>query len=75
MKNLVVEKKYNGYKLVNYLQSNFSKLATSTIYKALRKKDILVNNIRIKENVKIFAGDKITLYISDAYLFREYKHY
>lgn len=71
MRNLIVEKKYNGYDIVNYLLDNFNGLSKSTIYKAIRKKDIIVNNVRIKEKITVFENDKITIYILDEYLFQK----
>ena len=65
MKNLIVEKKYNGYNLINYLLSNFEGLSKSTIYKTIRKKDIIVNGIRVKENINVFENDKITIYYEE----------
>ena len=71
MKSLIVEKKYNGYSLINYLLKNFDGLSKSTIYKALRKKDIIVNDVRVKENINLFENDKITIYIKDELLFKK----
>lgn len=52
-------------KILNYLQSKYNKVPKSALYKALRNKDIRVNGIRINENIDIFPGDVITLYIKD----------
>lgn len=71
MKNLVVEKKYNNYNLIDYLQANFDGLTKSTIFKALRNKDIIINNVRIRENVKVFDDDEVTIYITDKYLYKQ----
>ena len=71
MRKLIVDKKYNNKKLTNFLLDNFNGLSINTIYKALRKKDILVNNIRVKENVVLNTGDTITVYITDNYLFKQ----
>ena len=71
MKNLVVEKKYNNYNLIDYLQANFDGLTKSTIFKALRNKDIIINNVRIRENVKVFNDDEVTIYITDKYLYKQ----
>lgn len=38
------------------------------LYKALRKKDIKVNGVRIKEDYIVSFGDKIDIYIIDDYL-------
>ena len=73
MKDLIVDNKYNGKKLNKFLQDNFDGLKTSTFYKALRKKDILVNGTRISDNINIYAGDKIRIYINDDLLFSSNK--
>lgn len=41
----------------------------STFYKALRKKDIRINDKRISENVTIYSKDKIQIFITDDFLF------
>ena len=71
MRNLVVDKKYNNKKLNIFLQESFDGLSSSTFYKALRKKDIIVNNTRVKENVLLHTGDNITIYITDNYLLKQ----
>lgn len=68
MKTLFVNEKYNGKKLNRYLLDNFPSLSTSLFYKTLRKKDIKVNGKRVNENVNVFAGDKVDIYIDDCYL-------
>lgn len=69
MKKLVVNKKYNGKKIVNFLLDEFNSLKQSTVFKALRKKDIIVNGKRINENIVIHTGDEITVYITDENLY------
>lgn len=71
MKNLVVDSKYNNKKLNTFLLDTFNGLSLNTLYKALRKKDILVNDVRIKDNIILHTGDKITLYITDDFLFKK----
>lgn len=71
MKNLVVDSKYNNKKLNTFLLDTFNGLSMNTLYKALRKKDILVNDVRIKDNIILHTGDKITLYITDNFLFKK----
>ena len=51
MKSLIVEEKYNKKRLNTFLLDKFDGLSINTIYKALRKKDIRINNIKISENV------------------------
>lgn len=69
MQILNVEEKYNGKKICTYLLSKFPRLKQSTLYKALRKKDIRLNNIKINDNETIHTGDEIKVFISDAFLF------
>ena len=72
MKELVVDKKDNNKKIVSVLMHNFNGLHTSTVYKALRNKDIKVNDKRIHDNVTVFEGDTICIYIKDDLLFLSY---
>ncbi|MBQ9267503.1 MAG: RluA family pseudouridine synthase [Clostridia bacterium] len=69
MIKIIVEKSGDNKKIVSYLQNQFHTLSSGTIYKALRNKDIRVNDVKIKENVTIHAGDEITLYIKDELLY------
>lgn len=73
MKKLVVNKKYNGKKLSAFLMDNFNGLSLNTIYKALRKKDIRINDIKVNENCTINCGDEITLFINDELLYKSIK--
>ncbi|MBQ6992448.1 MAG: RluA family pseudouridine synthase [Clostridia bacterium] len=72
MKNLVVNKKYNNKKLSSFLLDIFDGLTMNTIYKALRKKDIIINNVRITENVSLKENDNITIYITDDFLYKKF---
>jgi len=69
MKSLCVEPKDDGKKLITFLSSSFPSLNINYIYKALRKKDIKINNNRINTNVSLSSGDIIDIYISDEYLY------
>lgn len=69
MRILNVNEKYNGKKLSNCLFDNFDGLTNNTFNKALRKKDIRINNIRISENKTIYQGDEIKIYIVDELLY------
>lgn len=70
MRTLIVEEKFNEKKLNNFLLSKFDKLTNNTIYKALRKKDIRINNIKINENVTLHTGDEVKIFIIDELLFK-----
>lgn len=65
MKILIVPEKFNNKKLTDFLQYQFKNLSFSTICKALRKKDIRINEKRISENCLLKAGDEIKVYIAD----------
>lgn len=65
MKKLIVSKKYNNKKLNKFLQDSIPNLSQNLFYKTLRKKDIKINGKRVIENVNIFEGDEIIVYIAD----------
>lgn len=69
MKSLIVNEKFNSKKLNSFLMDSFNGLSINTVYKTLRKKDIKVNGKRVNENVTIYTGDIIDIYISDNLLF------
>ena len=69
MRKLVVSEKYNNKKLNTFILDNFKNLSSNTLYKALRKKDIRVNDKKISENIIIHTGDIISIYITDELLF------
>ena len=65
MKELIVGLKDDNKKLITYLSSTFPHLKLNNIYKALRKKDIRINEVKISKDVIIHANDKIKVYIND----------
>lgn len=73
MKELIVNKKNNGKKLSNFLFENFDGLNNNTFNKAIRKKDIRINNTKISENCTIYEGDEIKIYIVDELLYKSQK--
>lgn len=68
MKELIVNDKYDGKKLNSLLLDTFDGLNLNVLYKALRKKDIRINNMRVNENVIVHVGDHIKVFISDEQL-------
>lgn len=72
MKKVLVSKKYDSKKLNTFLLDSFDGLTLNTIYKALRKKDIRVNNVKVSENVTVHYNDEITLFINDELLFKNF---
>lgn len=65
MKEIIISKKYDQKKLNTVLLDSFPNLAPNTLFKALRKKDIRVNDKRVHENILVHTGDKITIFITD----------
>ena len=65
MKKLTVDFKNDNKKLITFLNSEFPKLSTNTIYKTLRKKYIKVNGNRVNSNISINEGDIIEIYLID----------
>ena len=69
MKEIIVDSKYDGKKLNNFLLDTFNSLSMNLLYKTLRKKDIRINDVKVSENVVIHTGDNIKVYLSDEQLF------
>ena len=65
MKELIVGLKDDNKKLITYISSIFPHLKLNNIYKALRKKDIRINEVKVSKDVIIHANDKIKIYIND----------
>lgn len=65
MKTIIVSKENNGKKLNTVLLKEFPTLSINSVYKALRKKDIRVNDIRVSENVVVHSGDIVKVFITD----------
>lgn len=68
MKKLIVNEKYDRKKLNKFLLDNIPNLGTNLLYKTLRKKDIKINGKRVNDNVTVFLGDEVLVYISDELL-------
>lgn len=71
MRTLIVSKKYDSKKLANFILDSFPELSINVFNKALRRKDIRINGIRVKENVVLSENDEISIYISDEFLFKK----
>lgn len=72
MKKVIVNDKYNGKNLISFLLDTFDGLSLNNIYKAFRKKDIRINNIRINKNCLLRTDDEITIFISDQLLYKQF---
>lgn len=71
MKEIIVDKKYDKKKLNSFLLDTFDGLNLNVLYKALRKKDIRINDIKVSENVIIHTGDNIKVFIPDELLYNK----
>ena len=71
MREFIVPAEYDGKKLNNIILKEFSGLTINNLYKALRKKDIRINDKRVNSNETVFMGDVIKVFISDEFLFGE----
>ncbi len=71
MRKIIVNKKYDKKELNNFILDTFPNLNKNTLFKALRKKDIRINNIKVSENTTVYLGDEISIYITDNYLLGE----
>ena len=69
MKEIIVEPKYNGKKLNTFLLDTFEGLSLNVLYKALRKKDIRINDKKISENVLL-----CTFFFISSYLWKRRKY-
>lgn len=69
MRILNVDNKFDGKKLIGFLQYSFPEASLNTFYKALRQKDIRVNGTRVRENVLLCLKDEVTVFVDDRLLF------
>ena len=69
MVSITIHEKFHLKKLDRFLMEHFKQLPHSAIYKAIRKKDIKVNDIRINQNVVLQARDRLDIYIKDEILY------
>lgn len=69
MRTIFVEKNKKDLNLINYISEIFPSLPKNYIHKALRNKDIKVNDLRVNRDVNISISDKIDIYIDDKILF------
>ena len=65
MRKIIVNNKYDNKKLNAFILDNFPLLNKNVLFKALRKKDIRINNVKVSNDVTIHTGDEITIYIID----------
>lgn len=69
MKELIVPQKYNEKKICNFILDVFPDLKQNTLFKALRQKDIRINDKRINSNEIVHTNDIIKVFIDDKLLY------
>ena len=69
MKVLNVNNKFDEKKLIAFLKHSFPNVSLNVFYKAIREKDIGVNDVRVRENVLLHFGDVVKVFIVDELLF------
>lgn len=68
MRTVTAEDKHDGKKIDKVVRDFFPNLTSGMLFKSLRKKDIKVNGVRVKEDYMVFIGDIIEIYIIDNFL-------
>jgi len=69
MRSVSIKPEFSGKKIERVLLEIFPKLSTGVLYKSLRKKDIKINGVRIKEGHIVKSGDNLEVYIIDDFLY------
>lgn len=67
MKRIKVKREYDGLKVVNCICTYFPNVKPSAVLKALSKKDIKINGMRTKENLRVKENDEIRIYLADEF--------
>ena len=70
MRELIVDKKYDNKKLSKIVLETFPGLTFNEFNKALRKKDIRINEVKTNTDILVYLNDKISLYIPDNILLK-----
>ena len=73
MQKIIVDKKFDNKKVSDALYFHFNALTKNTLYKAFRKKDVRINDIKMNEDKLVHAGDVISVYIVDDLLYKNIK--
>ncbi|MDD3304098.1 MAG: RluA family pseudouridine synthase [Clostridia bacterium] len=69
MRKIYVKTKQETIVLSNYLLNIFPNLKKSVLFKAIRNKDIRVNEIKTSKDIMVKNDDLVTIYITDTFLF------
>ena len=71
MKKLVIDKNHENQRIDKYLKKLLCRAPSQLIYKMLRKKDVKVNGVKVKENYILKENDVVDLFLYDD-KFKEY---
>lgn len=58
----IIDKNYDDTRIDKYLRKHLENLPLGEIFKLFRKGDVKVNGKKVKENHRIFEGDKVFVY-------------
>lgn len=65
MKEILIDKNESDQRLDRFLRKYLAEAPQSFIYKMIRKKNIKINDKRVKPETTIYEGDVVQLYLSD----------
>lgn len=71
MKVLIIDKNHANQRIDKYLKKLLCQAPSQLIYKMLRKKDVKVNGVRVKENYILKENDEVSLFLYED-KFQEY---
>lgn len=63
MKKLIIDENYENQRIDKYLKKLLCNAPPQLIYKMLRKKDVKVNGVKVKENYIVRLGDVVELFL------------
>ena len=71
MKKLIIDENHANQRIDKYLKKLLCRAPSQLIYKMLRKKDVKVNGVKVKENYILKVGDQVELFLYED-KFQEY---
>ncbi|MBQ8044346.1 MAG: RluA family pseudouridine synthase [Clostridia bacterium] len=69
MKEFIIQKKYENKNIYSVIKKAFPRLATSSLNKLFRLKDVKVNDIRVNKDYIVHLNDVVKVYLNDNILF------
>jgi 23S rRNA pseudouridine955/2504/2580 synthase len=71
MKTLIIQRNDANQRLDNFLRKKYPKLSLVQIFKAIRTKQIKVNDKKSENGYRLQQGDKLNIFINDKFLNKE----